>query len=81
MASNYLSFEVLIDNDDGTTTPMPSQTVHVYDVTHTTALADIASDANGHVAAGTVTPTVGTLVRFSVSLANGQCGYKEEVTT
>lgn len=79
--SNYTAFEVLIDNDDGTTTPVPSQTIDVYDVTNSTALSDIASDANGHVAGGTVAVAVGTTVRFSAAKANGQCGYSEIVTT
>lgn len=81
MPSNYSGFEVLIDNDNGTITPVPSQTVKVYDVTNSTALSDLASDANGHVAAGTLSVAVGTSVRFSASKANGQCGYKEELTT
>jgi len=81
MASNYASFEVLIDNDDGTTTPVVSQPVHVYDVTNDEALDDISSDADGHVAAGTLDVDPGTTVRFHTALGDGQCGYKEEVTT
>jgi hypothetical protein len=81
MASNYGSFEVLIDNDDGTTTPVVSQPIGVYDVTNDVALDDIGSDANGHVDEGTLDVDPGTTVRFHAELANGQCGYKEEVTT
>jgi hypothetical protein len=81
MPSDYAAFEVLIDNDDGTTSPVPSQTVGVYDVTNDVALSDTASDANGHVAGGTLAVAAGTTIRFSAALANGHCGYKEEVTT
>jgi hypothetical protein len=79
--SDYLGFEVLVDNDDGTTTPLASQTVSIYDVTNDAALSDITSDANGHVDAGTLPVAAGTAVRFHTALDNGQCGYKEEVTT
>jgi hypothetical protein len=80
MASGYTSFEVLIDNDDGTTTPVLSQPITVYDVTNDVALDDLASDANGHVASGTLDVDAGTIVRFSAALADGRCGFKEEVT-
>ncbi len=79
-SSDYTSFEALIDNDDGTTTPLPAQTISVYNVTDDEALSDIVSDANGHVDGGTLAVATGTTVRFSTSLANGQCGYKETVT-
>lgn len=81
MPSNFLTFDVLIDNDDGTATPVGSQTVKVYDVTHATALADKASDANGVVAGGTLPVAAGTLIRFSVSRADGLNGCAEQVTT
>lgn len=81
MPSNYAAFDVVIDNDDGTTTPVPSQTVKVYDVTHATALSDTASDSNGHVAGASVAVAAGTLLRFSFSKTNGQCGYAEVLTT
>jgi hypothetical protein len=81
MPSNYASFEVKIDNDDGTTTPVASETVTVYDVTNDEALDDLTSDVDGHIAAGTLDVAAGTSVRFSVALADGRTGYKEEVTT
>lgn len=80
MPSDYTAFEALIDNDDGTTTPLLAQTITVYNVTDDEALDDIASDANGHVDAGTLDVDAGTTVRFSVELADGRCGYKEAVT-
>jgi len=81
MASNYTAFDVLVDNDDGTTTPLPSQTVHVYDVTNDEALDDLTTDGDGHIDAGTLDVDPATVVRFHITLANGQCGYKEDVTT
>lgn len=81
MPSNYPAFDVLVDNDDGTTSPVPSTTIKVYNVTGSAALADLASDADGHVAAGTLAVAVGTLIRFSFSRTNGQCGFSEVLTT
>lgn len=79
--SNYLGFDVLIDNDDGTTTPVASHTVHVWDVTGNAALPDVATDASGHVAAGTLAVAAGTTVRFWVDLGNGRVGFNEVVTS
>lgn len=88
MASNYAAFEVKIDNDNGTTTFVPLQVVHVYDVDHLVALADVTSDAAGVVAAGTVPVAPGTLIRFyflkPVAAGDpyvGVCGYSEVFTT
>ena len=81
MASNFLTFDILRDNDDGTVTPVGSQTVKVYDVTHSAALADTASDANGIIAGGFLPVDAGTLIRFSVSRADWLNGCAEQVTT
>jgi hypothetical protein len=81
MPSNYAAFDVHVDNGDGTRTAVASHAVKVYDVTHSTALADTVTDANGHVAAGSVSPAAGTTIRFSVDLGNGQVGYSEAVTS
>jgi hypothetical protein len=81
MPSNFAAFDVLIDNNDGTTSPVPSTTINVFDVTHDAALSDLASDADGHVAGGTLAVAAGTEIRFSFSRANGQCGYSEVLTT
>lgn len=80
MPSAYAARELLIDNDDGTFTPVPSTAVKVYDVTHSAALADTASDSNGTVPGATVAVDAGTLLRFSFRLANGICGYAEDTT-
>jgi hypothetical protein len=81
MASTYSGFDVLQDNNDGTVTAQASVTVHCYDVTHSAALSDVAADADGHVASGSVTPAAGTLLRFYFVRADGVCGYTELVTT
>ena len=81
--SNYTGIDVKIDNDNGTTTPVVGATIHVYDVTHDTALADLPTltDAAGHVPAGTLAVAAGTLIRFWVSLGKGMVGFWEEETT
>jgi len=88
MASNYTGFDVKIDNDDGTTTFVPLQVVHAYDVTNMAPLADVTSDAAGVVAPGSVPVAPGTLVRFyfviPIAAGNpnvGVCGYTEVFTT
>lgn len=78
--SDYASFEVVIDNDDGTFTPVASTAVKVYDVTHGAALSDTASDADGTVPSASVAVAAGTVLRFSVRLANGLAGCAEQTT-
>jgi len=80
-SSSYGGFDVLIDNDDGTTTPVASHPVHIYDVTNGVALADVASDGVGHVTTGMLAVAGGTTVRFWVDLGNGRVGFNEVVTT
>lgn len=79
--SNYPAFNVSIDNNDGTSTPVVSTTISVYDASNNAALADTATDANGIVPAGSVAAAAGTLLRFSFALGNGICGYAEIFTT
>lgn len=80
--SSYPAFDIKIDNDDGTTTPLPAQTIHVYDVTNDELLDDIASDVDGHVAGGALDVDPGTLVRFAFFREdNLLCGYSEVITT
>ncbi len=79
--SSYVTFQLYIDNDNGTVTPVPSQTVKVYDVTHVAALADTTSDANGIVPGASVAVAVGTRLRFSVQRADGLAGCAEQTTT
>jgi hypothetical protein len=79
--SNYSAFEMKIDNRDGTFTLLASETVDIYNVTGSASLGTTTSDADGHVAGGTLAVAVGTLVRFSFHRADGICGYAEVVTT
>ena len=80
--SNYPSFEVKIRKPDKTVVMVPGQTIHVYDVTHGALLADITSDADGIVAAGTLSVAVGTLIRFAFLRADDlECGKLEVTTT
>jgi hypothetical protein len=81
VSSAYPSFDVKIRNPDKTESLVAAQAVHVYDVTHAAALADIASDAGGVVAAGTLPVAAGTLIRFSFWRADGECGKLEVTTT
>jgi hypothetical protein len=81
MSSAYAAFDVMTEDDDGARTPLPLQTVEVYDVTNDEALDDLETDANGHIDAGTVTPAAGTTIRFGAETADGRKGYAEIVTT
>jgi len=81
VASNYAAFDVMFENDDGTTTPAALETVHVYDATALAALADLTADVNGHIPAGTVTGAAGTVLRFWVNHGDGRVGYAETITT
>jgi len=81
MPSNYAAFDVMFENDDGTTTPAPVETVHVYDATALAALSDLVTDSNGHIPAGTVSGAAGTVLRFWVDHGDGRVGYAEVITT
>jgi hypothetical protein len=88
MPSDYAAFEVYIDNDNGTVTPVPGQTVKVYDVTDAdpetgagaVALSDTASDSTGTVPGATVAVAAGRTLRFSVQRADGLTGCAEQMT-
>jgi hypothetical protein len=80
MPSQYAAFEVYIDNDDGTVTPVANQAVKVFNVMANAALADVASDPGGTVPGATVNVNPGTRLRFSVQRADGLCGYAEVLT-
>jgi len=81
MPSNYAAFDVLFENEDGTRTPAASETVHVYNVTAATALADLTADANGHIPAGTISGAAGSVLRFWSNHGDGRVGYAETITT
>jgi hypothetical protein len=79
--SAYAAFDVVTQAADGTTEPVPLQTVKVYNVTGAAALADLTTDANGHIPAGTLAVAAGTVIRFSFLKTDGRCGFAERVTT
>ncbi len=79
--SSYPAFDIVTEALDGTRTPVPLQTVKVRDVTNAANLSDLASDANGHLPAGTLSVAAGTTIRFSSDLGDGQKGFAEIVTT
>ncbi len=81
---------MLVDPDDGDVIAISLAVVKVYDVTNADpadgsgaiALPDVAADADGHVAAGTLSVAVGRIVRFAWSrAADGMCGFAEQVTS
>ncbi|HWQ36948.1 MAG TPA: hypothetical protein VNQ79_29220 [Blastocatellia bacterium] len=81
MASTYNGFDLLIDNGDGTITPVPNETVHFYNVTADAAIAaTVVSDANGHVPGGSLNVNAGTVVRYWFVTAKGICAYEETTT-
>jgi hypothetical protein len=79
--SNYAAFDVLIESEDGTTTPAAGATVHTYDATNAIALSDLTADAQGHIGAGSLAVAPGTSIRFWVAQANGLVGFAEIITT
>lgn len=78
--SEYRTFEIYFDNEDGTVSDVANQTVHVYDVTNGVALADTVSDANGTVLGATLAVDAGTLIRFAVVRADGRSRCAEQET-
>ncbi len=81
MASNYVAFDVMTEDANGIRTPVPNQTVTVYDATNAAALDDLISNADGHIPAGELDVAAGTTVRFSADLGDGRMDYAEQVTT
>ncbi|HEY0098384.1 MAG TPA: hypothetical protein VGB76_05460 [Pyrinomonadaceae bacterium] len=79
--SQFRTFEIYFDNDDGTVSDVANQTVHVYDVTNGVARDDLVSDANGTVAGGALAVDAGTLIRFAVVRADGcsRCAEQETI--
>jgi hypothetical protein len=82
MASDYAPFDVNIDNDDGTLTPVAGVTVKVYDTIGEAYLSDLTTDGDGHIDGDTIAVDPGTTIRFSVQDDGfGRVGYLEQVTT
>lgn len=80
--SNYAGFEAKRrDPVTGAITMLALTTVHVHDITNDAALPDVASDAAGIVAAGSVAVAAGTTVRFYIADPMvGPC-FVDQVTT
>lgn len=80
--SNYTSIDVYVRAEDADVPALlPATTIHVYDYTNNVALADLTTDANGHIPAGTLAVAVGTKIRFWFALSDGRCGFDYQVTT
>ncbi len=80
VSSAYNGFDVMVRADNGAVTQAAAATVKVYDKTNDVVLPDLASDAFGHVTAGTLPVAVGTLIYFSALLPDGRCGWAKQVT-
>lgn len=82
--STYPQFDVLVDNDNGTTTPVAGAIVEVRDITdpdNIVQLDDVVANGSGVVASASVDVDAGSILRFTWIGAEGRCGYAEEVTT
>jgi hypothetical protein len=80
--ANYESFEVYVKEADGSRTPVASAVIKVYNVTGAVALSDLAADVNGVVAAGSLAPAAGTLIRFKWEhVTDLRCGFSEQTLT
>lgn len=81
MPSTYSGFDLLLDNGDGTVTPIGNQTVNFYDLTNNVLLATTAlSDADGHVASGSLNINPGTVIRYWFVTGAGICAFEETTT-
>lgn len=79
--STYSGFDLLVDNGDGTVTPVANQTVNFYNVTADAAVATTAtSDGQGHVASGSLNINAGTVVRYWFVTTKGICAFEETTT-
>lgn len=81
MPSNYDTFDVLKRNSDGTITPLGGVTINIWDSANNASLGTTTSDANGVVAAGTVSVPVGTKIIFRLENYFGRAGDTDQITT
>jgi hypothetical protein len=80
--SNFPAFDIPIDDDDGALGFAGVLTVKIWDVTNGADLGTVTSNAQGHVAAGTLAVATGTRVRFRIEHdGQGRAGFNEIVTT
>lgn len=81
MPSNYASFDVKVDNRNGTYTYLPNAQVKIYQTSNGALLATVAANANGVVPSGTLNVAAGTQIHYTAETAVHQVGYGEQVTT
>jgi hypothetical protein len=81
MPSTFITFEVRVRPEEGDVPELLANTaVHVYDYANGAALPDLATDAQGVVAAAVLDVPPGTKVRFSFYLPSGLCGFDYQTT-
>lgn len=81
MPSDYPTIDVFFVESDGMRTPAASTDVIVYDTVTEADIDTLTTDVNGHLAAGTLSVAVGTLVRFRVENFQGRAHSVDVVTT
>lgn len=74
MASTVPASLCELDNGDGSTTPLPSVTVKIWDVAGAADVATVATDANGMTPATAVSGAVGALYRLRCENYQGRAG-------
>lgn len=79
--SNYETFDVVVRKKDGSTLKLDNVTLSIHDATNDADLGTVTTDANGVVAAGTVSVSAGTLILFRIENYNGMAGSIPQVTT
>lgn len=77
MASTIPSTLLELDNGDGTTTPLASITIKVWDVTGAADVATITTDAHGYFPATSVSRAAGAVYRLRCENYQGRTGYVE----
>lgn len=77
----YRAFDLIIIDTDGGRHVFPNETIDVYNVTASSSLGTLTSDANGQVAAGSFTATVGDIVEFSHGTYPGTMRLKLRATS
>lgn len=81
-SSNYEQFDVKVWDASGVHTPLANYTLKVYDATNLVDLADMDTDSNGVIAAGTLSGIdIGTRIRWRVENYLGMTAYYEQITT
>lgn len=77
----YRAFDLIIIDTDGGRHVFPNETIDAYNVTASSSLGTLTSDANGQVAAGSFTATLGDIVEFSHGTYPGTMRLKLRATS